>query len=474
MPFSHSGLPSPAIMTTENHRKNWIESSRFIPRRFVRPALQFTRIEAASGIVLIVASILAMLWANLSVFGDSYAAFWETHVEFSLAGLHVNETLKEVVNDGFMAIFFFVVGMEIKRELAIGELRDPRKAAMPAMAALGGMVVPALIYLLFVAGEGGPALHGWGIPMATDIAFSLGILALLGSRAPTGAKLFLLTLAIVDDIGAIAVIAIFYTSDLSLGWLAIGLGGIALIAIASQVNIRALSFYLLFGVITWFAFLESGVHATIAGVLIGLLTPARPLYSAEEYDATARRILDYYPASSDEPSFQELVDHEALLIADVARESVAPLNRLEHALHNWSSFVIVPIFALANAGVRLVGTDVAGSLTSSLALGVAFGLVFGKTIGVTLFSWIAVKTGLGRMPSGITWRHVIGVAMLAGIGFTVALFIAELAFTDPHLTDLAKIGIFAASIVAGVLGYLFMRSATATKPESADQATVAA
>jgi NhaA family Na+:H+ antiporter len=452
------------MTTTSEHRKNWIESNRFIPRRFVRPALQFTRVEAASGIVLIVAAVAAMLWANLSMFGDSYAAFWGTHVEFSVAGLHLNESLTEVVNDGLMAIFFFVVGMEIKRELAIGELRDPRKAAMPAMAALGGMVVPAAIYVFFVIGEGGQAMQGWGIPMATDIAFSLGVLALLGSRAPTGAKLFLLTLAIVDDIGAIAVIAIFYTSDLSFAWLSLGLGGIAIIAVASQVNIRALSFYLVIGVVTWFAFLESGVHATIAGVLIGLLTPARPLYSPEEYDSTARRILDYYPASSDEPQFQELVDHEALLIADVARESVAPLNRLERALHNWSSFAIVPIFALANAGVRLVGTDIGGSLTSNLAMGVAFGLVFGKTIGVTLFSWIAVKSGLGRMPAGVEWRHIFGIAMLAGIGFTVALFIAELAFTDPHFTDLAKIGIFAASIVAGVVGYLVMRSATVVKP----------
>ncbi|HDH03045.1 MAG TPA: Na+/H+ antiporter NhaA, partial [Actinobacteria bacterium] len=277
-------------MSSDNYRKNWIESNRPIPRRFVRPALRFTKIEAASGIVLIIAAILAMLWANLSVFGDSYASFWGTTVEFTAVGLHIEESFKDLVNDGLMAIFFFVVGMEIKRELAIGELRDPKKAALPAMAAVGGMVVPALIYLFFVFGEGGQAIQGWGIPMATDIAFSLGVLALLGSRAPVGAKLFLLTLAIVDDIGAITVIAIFYTDNLSLGWLTIGLGGIALISIGSQVNIRAMSFYVTVGFITWFAFLESGVHATIAGVLIGLLTPARPLYTHEEYDQTARRI----------------------------------------------------------------------------------------------------------------------------------------------------------------------------------------
>jgi len=461
-------------MANHEYRKNWIESNRPIPRRFVRPALRFTKIEAASGIVLIIAAVVAMLWANLSVFGDSYASFWETTLEVQVAGLHIEETFKDLVNDGLMAVFFFVVGMEIKRELAIGELRDPRKAAFPALAAVGGMVVPALIYVFFVLGEGGQTLQGWGIPMATDIAFSLGVLALLGSRAPVGAKLFLLTLAIVDDIGAIAVIAIFYTDSLSLGWLSVGLGGIAIISIGSQVNIRALSFYMTIGVITWFAFLESGVHATIAGVLIGLLTPASPLYSNKEYDQTSRRIMDYYPATSDDPNFQDLVDHEALALADVARESVAPLNRIEHALHNWSSFLIVPLFALANAGVRLVGTDVGGSLTSSLALGVAFGLVVGKTAGVTLFAWIALKTGLGRMPAGVEWRHIIGVAMLAGIGFTVALFIAELAFTDPALTDLAKIGIFVGSIVAGLAGYFFLRSTTSPSPKPAEDESVAA
>jgi len=453
-------------MANDDYRKNWIESNRLIPRRFVRPALRFTRIEASSGIVLIVAAILAVVWANVAAFGDSYTTFWETSLEIQVAGLHLEETLKDLVNDGLMAIFFFVVGMEIKRELVIGELRDPKKAALPALAAVGGMVVPALIYLFFVLGEGGQTLQGWGIPMATDIAFSLGVLALLGSRAPVGAKLFLLTLAIVDDIGAITVIAIFYTADLSLGWLTIGLGGIAMISIGSQVNIRALSFYLTIGVITWFAFLESGVHATIAGVLIGLLTPARALYTNREFDQTARRILDYYPATSDDPEFQDLVEHEAILLADLARESVAPLNRLEHALHNWSSFLIVPIFALANAGVRLTGTDVGDSLTSSLALGVAFGLVVGKTVGVSLFSWIAIKTGLGRMPAGVEWRHILGVAMLAGIGFTVALFIAELAFTDAGLTDLAKIGIFVGSIISGLAGFVFLRFATAPKSEA--------
>ena len=445
-------------------RKNWVASDGFIPKTFVRPALRFTSVAASSGIVLLVAAVVALLWANLGVFGDSYESFWGTQFELSFGAIHLEETLKGLVNDGLMAIFFFVVGLEIKRELVTGELRDPRKATLPAMAALGGMIMPALIFVLFVGS--GAALRGWGIPMATDIAFSLGVLALLGSRVPVGAKLFLLALAIVDDIGAIVVIAIFYTADLSLGYLALGLGALLLIAIGGRVNIRAYSFYLPVAIIAWFGFLESGVHATIAGVAVGLLTPARPLYDNLEFDRTTRRILDYYPAESHEPRFHELVEHEARLLADVARESVAPLSRLGHALHNWSSFAIIPVFALANAGVRLVGIDIGAAATSTIALGVAVGLLVGKMIGVTLFAWLAVKLGWGVLPRNVTWHHIIGTAILAGVGFTVALFIAELAYVDAALTELAKIGIFMGSIAAGILGYLYLRREPPSPEES--------
>ena len=445
--------------------RTWVSSDRFIPRNFVRPALRFTNVEASSGIVLIVAAVAAMVWANLSVFGDSYLQFWETHFELSFGPIHLDEDLKHLVNDGLMAIFFFVVGLEIKRELVLGELRDAKKAALPAMAALGGMVVPALIYVAFNAGSGGEAVNGWGIPMATDIAFSLGILALVGSRAPVGAKLFLLALAIVDDIGAIAVIAIFYTSDLSLGYLALGLAAIVVMAVATNVNIRTNVLYIPLGILVWYAFLESGVHATIAGVLIGLITPARPFYTPEEFDATARSVLDYYPSESNGGSRTSLAEYEARLVADVARESISPLHRAEHALHNWSSYVIIPIFALANAGVRLVGVDIGEAVSSAVSLGVIFGLVVGKTVGVSIFSWVAVRTGLGSLPDGVTWGNVVGVAALAGVGFTVALFITELAFTDTVIADRAKIGIFVASIIAGIIGYAIMRS-TSRLPES--------
>ena len=438
--------------------KNWIDSDRFIPARFIRPVLRLTRIEAASGLVLVAAAVFAMLWANLPVFGDSYVHFWHNqHLDLTLGPVHFTEDFKHLVNDGLMAIFFLVVGLEIKRELVLGELRDPRKAALPVVAALGGMVLPALIYVAFNAGDPA-ALRGWGVPMATDIAFSLGVLALLGSRVPVGARLFLLAVAIADDIGAIAVIAIFYTDDLSLGYLALGIAVLVLIAIATRVNIRSHILYAPLALIAWFCFLESGVHSTIAGVILGFITPSRPLYNNREFDRAAREIVDIFPVHSSEPGFQEKVEYEARQLAAVARESISPLARLQHQLHNWSAFVIVPIFALANAGVSLAGIDLIDSVTSRVALGVAVGLVVGKAIGVTGFGWLVVKLGWGRLPSGIGWQHMIGTAMLAGIGFTVALFIGELAFTDHTVIDLAKIGIFTGSILAGVLGYLILRS----------------
>ena len=454
--------------------KNWIESDRFVPAQFVRPVLRLARIEASSGVVLVAAAVAAMLWANLSVFGDSYHNFWyENQIEITLGPIHFAEDFKHLVNDGLMAIFFFVVGLEIKRELVLGELRDPRKAALPVVAALGGMVLPALIYVAFNAGDA-TALRGWGVPMATDIAFSLGVLALLGSRVPTGARLFLLAVAIADDIGAIAVIAIFYTADLSLGYLGVGVAVLALIAIATRVNIRSHVIYLPLAIIAWFCFLESGVHGTIAGVLLGFLTPSRPLYDGREFNRAAGEIIGL-PVDSDDPGFQEekddgvwaiaaatawraLVEHEARQLSEVARESISPLSRLLHLLHNWSAFVIVPVFALANAGVSLAGIDLVESVTSRVALGVALGLVVGKAVGVTGFAWLVVKAGWGRLPSGIRWQHMFGTATLAGIGFTVALFIGELAFTDPAIIDLGKIGVFTGSILAGAIGFLVLRS----------------
>lgn len=441
----------------ENERlpPTWVESDRVIPTRFARPLLRFTQLEAASGIVLLAAAIVAVLWANLGIFGDSYTRFWETQLDFSLGGFHVEEDLKHIVNDGLMTIFFFVVGLEIKRELRIGDLRDPKAAALPAIAALGGMIAPALLYLAFNAGT--DAARGWGIPMATDIAFAVGVVALLGSRVPSTAKLFLLALAIADDIGAIVVIAVFYTDDLSLPWLAIALALLMIIYGAKRNNVRNFGFYWVVGIAVWFAVFESGVHATLAGVALGLMTPAGAYYAGREYDRKARETLDLFAADDSTTPAREQVEHEALQLATVAKESVSPLTRLEESIHPWSSFVVIPIFALANAGVVFADIGLADAITSSVSLGVSLGLVAGKIIGITLFTWIALRIGVGVFPRGTGWADIVGLSALAGIGFTVSLFITELAFDNPILADQAKIGIFLGSFVAGVIGYGLLR-----------------
>ena len=461
---------------SERIHQTWLNSDRPIPKRFVRPALQFADTEAASGIVLLVAAIVALLWAN-SPWGASYFTFWNTEFVIEIGRLDLNETLKGVVNDGLMAIFFFVVGLEIKRELVVGELNSVRKASLPAMAALGGMVVPALIYVSFVASTGGDALNGWGIPMATDIAFSVGVIALLGSRVPIGAKLFLLALAIVDDIGAILVIAVFYTAELSMIWLGIAIGVLLVIFASRQAGIRSTAVYLPLALIVWFAFLESGVHATIAGVILGLMVPAHALYSDTDFRRRAGWILERYNMDAASPNARERLDQDALELEAIARESVPPLERYEYRLHRFSSFVVVPLFALANAGIRFADLDVVAAIFSPVALGVSVGLVVGKPVGIALATFIGLWLKLGELPRNVRFGHVIGIGMLAGIGFTVSLFIAELAFRTSAmsdvLTDEAKIGIFLGSAIAGLIGYFVMRRITAGRAEQAAAAEVA-
>ncbi len=447
----------------DSRHRTWATSERFVPKTFIRPFVRFSQIEASSGIILLIAAVVALLWAN-SAWSDTYFSMLEEHVRIEFFGFHLDESVLHLINDGLMAIFFFVVGLEIKRELVVGDLRDPKAAALPVMAALGGMVLPALIYFSFNAGTA--ASHGWGIPMATDIAFAIGIVALLGSRVPPGAKLFLLAVAIADDIGAIAVIAIFYTSELNSAYLAAAVAGLVVVWIASKVNIRAMWFYVPAALVIWYFTLESGVHATLAGVALGFLTPAYPYYKPHEFDERARAILDQYPATDiTDTQAQEHADHETLLLSEIANESVSPLTRMEHQLVAWSSFGIVPLFALANAGVDFRGISVTEALTSNVALGVSLGLIVGKIIGISLASYGAVRLGLGRLPPGTSWAHVFGLAAVAGIGFTVSLFVAGLAFDDPLSTDYAKVGIFSGSLVAGVIGSAILsRARPRSKP----------
>jgi NhaA family Na+:H+ antiporter len=443
----------------EPTHQTWATSERFIPKAFVRPLLRFGQIEASSGVVLLVAAVVALIWAN-SAASDTYRTILDAHLVVELGAFHLDESVLHMINDGLMVIFFFVVGLEIKRELVVGDLRDPKAAILPVTAAVGGMVLPALVYALVTAGNGAEIAAGWGIPMATDIAFAVGIVALVAPRIPSGAKLFLLAVAVVDDIGVIAVIAIFYTSDLKAGYLAAAVGGLIVVWVASKVQVRALWFYVPLALVIWYLTLESGVHATLAGVALGLLTPARAYYDRRDFEKRARAIMERLPTDDAEsPHPQEHIDHLTLLMSRIAGESVAPISRMEHVLVGWSSFVIIPVFALANAGVDLRGVDMTEALTSPVSLGVGGGLVLGKMVGISAASLATVRLGLGRLPPGTTWRHIVGLAAVAGVGFTVSLFVTGLAFTDPSLGDLAKVGIFAGSLIAGAIGTLVLRRA---------------
>ena len=403
--------------------------------QLIRPLPDFLYVEAAGGAVLVAAIVAALVWANAA--HVSYEDLWTTTFTVGFPDHHLTLTLREWVNDGLMTIFFFVVGLEIKRELVEGELRDPRKAAMPAVAALGGMVVPALIYVTFNAGGAGS--RGWGIPMATDIAIAIGILSLLGSRVPPAVKLFLLALAIVDDIGAILVIVVFYSTHF--GWES-ALGAVAVIGL--MVGLRRLGVwnvlvYVALGVVVWVLVHESGVHATLAGVVLGLLTPTRGLRQPELVDAD--QLAD---VSTVETAYETVV---------LARESVSVVEWLEYRLHPLSSYLIVPVFALANAGVVISRDSVDRAVSSPVTHGIVVGLVVGKLVGISGFTWLAHRTRLATLPDGMGGREVLGVAALGGIGFTVSLFVANLAFgpVGPLASD-AKLGILAASVAAALLG----------------------
>ena len=406
-------------------------------RRLPTAVAEFLHTEVASGVVLLVATAVALVWAN-SRWRGGYEALWSTELTFRVGGAVLSEDLRHWVNDALMALFFFVVGLEIKRELVVGDLKGPRTAALPAFAALGGMAVPATLYLIVTGG--GPGSHGWGIPMATDIAFALGLVALLGRRVPSSLKLFLLTLAIIDDIGAIVVIAVFYSPGVDGPSLAVALGLLGTIAVLRRAGVTWAPIYVVLSAGVWLATFESGVHATIAGVALGLLTSASPRFEEVAPRQWVSDIDDVDPAG-------------ARRVASLARASVSDAERLEHVLHPWTSFVVVPLFALANAGVLLSADafDTAGAGT--VAVAVAVGLVLGKLVGVTAFTWLAVRLKLGSLPAGVRWSQVVGIGGVAGVGFTVSLFIAGLAFEPgAGLEPAAKIGILGASAITALVG----------------------
>ncbi len=420
------------------HRETFAGGDRWLARHVARPVLAFVHREVAGSMLLLAATAAALIWAN-SPWSDSYVDFWHTHIDIHIGSFHIHPlTFEEFVNDALMALFFFVVGLEIKREMVTGYLSSLRAATLPAIAAIGGMVVPALLYVAF--NPSGDAAVGWGIPMATDIAFAVGIVALLGSRVPPMLKLFLLTLAIVDDIGAIAVIAIFYTSDLNLRWLVFAAGLLVLVRMLTLMKVWALPVYWTIGIVIWYATLESGVHATIAGVALGLLAPAKPLLTRD----AAQEFVDQLPEQLPDRLSVERV-HQASF---VVQESVPMTERLETMLHPFTAFLIVPVFALANAGVPLSGETLSDAAGSPVTWGIVIGLVVGKPIGIAAFTWVATRFGF-ELPPGMNWPQYIGMGFAAGIGFTVSIFITGLAF-DNGVTDAAKIGILFASACAAL------------------------
>ena len=428
--------------TDHDERNDPLELPREPIDRLTKPLEHFLHIEAASGVVLLVCTVIALALANSGA-SEWFLKLWKTRVSIGFGSFQMVHPLYHWINDGLMAIFFFVIGLEVKRELVVGELRGMRKAALPVAAAIGGMVVPAGIYLLLQGGT--PAQDGWGIPMATDIAFVVGCMAVLGPRIPHGLRVLLLSLAIADDIGAILVIAVGYTAHIDLMALGLGGAGLALVWGMRRMGVRSFGVYTLVGVLVWLAFHESGVHATIAGVILGLMTPAHPYVSQPAFGRMADRATAVL--GSDD---WDAASHRSAKVRKftwAARETLSPLEYLEGLLHPGMGFAIMPIFALANAGVPFHAAD----LASPVALAVGAGLVIGKPVGIVLVSFLAVKLGLASLPKGVTWAVLAGGGCLAGIGFTMALFISGLALSGEHL-DVAKVGILAASAVAAVLG----------------------
>lgn len=407
-------------------------------RRLLNPFEEFVRGESAGGITLIAAALLAFAWAN-SPFAPGYFALQETPFGIGIGGFGLEKPLLLWVNDGLMAVFFFLVGLEIKREVSVGELANPRDAVLAVIAALGGVVVPASIYAAI--NWGGEGIAGWGVPMATDIAFALGVMALLGSRVPLSLKVFLTALAIVDDLIAVSVIALFYTAEVDLLSLALSLGVLALAFAYGRRGGRSLRGFALLGLLVWFFMLQSGVHATVAGVLFALVIPMNRKIPPED-------LRDELRSGLERGEFEE-VETKVANLERVLEDAQSPLHRFEHSLHPWVAFVVMPVFALFNAGVSLTG---GGGLANPVALGVLLGLLVGKPVGVLGASWLAVRMGWSSLPQGASWGAMAGVSLLAGIGFTMSLFIGTLAFEGSTLLDAAKLGVLAASVVAAVAG----------------------
>jgi NhaA family Na+:H+ antiporter len=420
--------------------------------RVLAPLREFTSSNAAGGIVLLAAAVIALIWSN-SPLADSYDALWQSTLAVGVGQAALSMSLEHWINDGLMAIFFLLVGLEIKRELLVGELASPRRALLPVGAAVGGAVAPALIFLVIASGSG-EGIRGWGVPMATDIAFAIGVMALLGDRIPLGLRIFVTALAIADDVVAVLVIAIFYSSELALPALAAVVVIVLLLVTANRLGFGRPIVYAVLGLGLWLAVLQSGVHGTVAGVLLAATIPARQRTDADTFVKRAREQIDRFNRSSDQSVHHR---HAALWdLETITQHAQAPMLRIENALSTWVAFVIVPLFALANAGVH-ISSDIGAHLTDPVVMGVAAGLLVGKQVGIMATSWLLVRSRLASLPAGVSWAQMYGASWVCGIGFTMSLFIASLAYGASAELELAKVGILGASLIAGAGGYLILR-----------------
>jgi NhaA family Na+:H+ antiporter len=432
-------------------------SRQFAADQLLRPAQSFFGKQAFSSLLLLLTTTIALAWAN-SRFASSYHELWHTHLCLSLGSHRIDKSLIHWINDGLMTFFFFTVGLEIKREVLVGELATARKALLPIVAALGGMLVPGILYVAL--NHGSPTVSGWGIPMATDIAFALGAVAVFGKRLPVGLRVFLTAFAIADDLGAVFVIALFYTQQIVWHYLVVCIIFVLSLAAANFFWIRWAPLYGLLGLGTWFFVLGSGVHPTVAGIVVALFIPARGKYDTDRFVQNVNNIMSDFHCEEQSCGYSIMLDKghlNAVHALELACHDVeTPLQRLEHALHPWVAFGVLPLFALVNAGLTLKGIDLAQASLHPATLGIIVGLVLGKPLGITAFSYLAIKLDLASLPEGVGWPHILGAGMLGGIGFTMSLFISSLSFATPELLDGAKLGILLGSLLAAATGLLFL------------------
>jgi NhaA family Na+:H+ antiporter len=430
---------------------------QLIANQILRPTQRFFRKQVASSVLLLAATVIALVWANSNI-SETYHSFWHTKFSLDFGEFHISKSLVHWINDGLMALFFFTVGLEIKRELLVGELASPKKALLPVIAALGGMLVPGLIYIAFNLGSS--TIHGWGIPMATDIAFALGAVAIFGHKLPVNLRIFLAAFAIADDLGAVLVIAIFYTKEIVWFYVFVCVMLTLCLAIANLLWIRWTLVYAALGLAIWFFVLGSGIHPTVAGVIVSLFIPARGRYDTDRFLQNVDQIMAKFKCEDQSCGYSILLNQEhmhAVHSLELACHDVeTPLQRLMHALHPWVAFMILPFFALSNTGLNFHGVNFSEVAAHTVSLGIFFGLVFGKPLGVVLFSYIAVKTGAASLPKDVRWSHILGSAMLGGIGFTMSLFIADLSFSSIHMLSYAKMAILSASVLSAIIGIFFL------------------